>query len=212
MANRPAVTVANSKRMIANKDCYPNLCLKATRTALGIPSKYASAISAWRNIPRSKRHSGIAPPGYPMFFGIGRYGHVVISLDGKGLVASNMSNWYPRGIMKAVSYKLFSNYLGWSTQLNGVDIPPPLVPHTVPTHVYVPAKYVGPIMPNYPTRYPAQIKEVQNRFGLKVDGIYGPKSVAGVVAWQRRHTALGKADGIIGPKTYAYILKNVPRK
>ncbi|MGG3846690.1 peptidoglycan-binding domain-containing protein [Aeribacillus composti] len=41
---------------------------------------------------------------------------------------------------------------------------------------------------------------VQKVVGVKVDGVFGPKTEAAVKAYQRRHGL--KADGIVGPKTW----------
>lgn len=44
------------------------------------------------------------------------------------------------------------------------------------------------------------VEMVQKVVGVKVDGVFGPKTEAAVKAYQRRHGL--KADGIVGPKTW----------
>lgn len=45
------------------------------------------------------------------------------------------------------------------------------------------------------------VRRVQDVVGVKVDGIYGPRTTAAVKAWQRAHELV--ADGIVGPLTRA---------
>ena len=107
-----------------------NLCLRFARMAIGVPARYPTAQSAWNHIPPSRRHRGDAPAGYPEWWntGKGRAGHVGIS-DGRGNVYSNdilkhgKIDLVPR---TRIHGKWGATYLGWSSNLNGVDLPTPI--------------------------------------------------------------------------------------
>ena len=51
------------------------------------------------------------------------------------------------------------------------------------------------------------VRQLQERIGMKVDGIFGPKTEANLRAFQRAHGLL--ADGIAGPNTWA-LLDRIP--
>jgi hypothetical protein len=96
----------------------------------------------------------------------------------------------------------------------GQNMPkPPPVPKPKPKpvpmppvkHMAVPAFKV----PFGPGHKGDDVKAIQRGLGVAVDGIYGPKTRAAVVAWQKRHKALGRADAIIGPKTYKALARPV---
>jgi hypothetical protein len=102
-------------------------CLKICRQAWKIPVKYPSAIVAWNNIPR--KHKFIdpmkAPVGATHFWKGGKFGHVAIQSDKSGYVWSTdlpikdrVGKIYYTEITKRWRFK----YLGWTTQLNGVDL------------------------------------------------------------------------------------------
>ena len=44
-------------------------------------------------------------------------------------------------------------------------------------------------------------KKIQKIVGVRVDGVFGPKTTAAVRAWQKKQGLV--ADGIVGPKTWA---------
>jgi peptidoglycan hydrolase-like protein with peptidoglycan-binding domain len=54
------------------------------------------------------------------------------------------------------------------------------------------------------SKHAADVKYVQKKLGVATggaDGIFGPKTKAAVIAFQKKHGLT--ADGIIGPKTWA---------
>lgn len=200
--------IAKAKAFSVALAMYPGLCLKFVRTCLGIPAKYPSAIAAWRAIPGSKKHTGYAPKGYPMFYNIGIFGHVVISNgDGKN-VWSNITA--DHGYIKLVIWTMFGKYLGWATQLNGVDIKfdePPKPPAKPPAWRNAP--YGGRVIK--PGVKGNDVKELQFHMGHKVTGVLSTIDAAAidkfVLANNRRYPRgtkgyLGAADHTAGPKTY----------
>jgi len=198
MVNTPAQAVARAKLMVARGELFPGLCLKAVRTDLGVPSKYGSAIEAWRNTPSAHRHKGPTPAGYPIFYDIGPYGHVVLS-DVDGFVYSNMSgDRHHPGIVQRVKRGYFGGDLGWATQLNDRDLTPP---------TYGPPRYDGPY---YPGAVDPAIREVRRHLLLPAGNVYDPATVAAVKRYKNRHPYLildGGRAAYIGPRTYASILK-----
>jgi hypothetical protein len=131
--------VSNAWRSAAVKDvkagdpAWRGLCLKRARTLLGVPAKYPSAIVAWRHVKKADRHtSSTPPPGVPVFWSIGKYGHVAVS-DGDGKCFS--TDIKRRGRLDLVPISLIgarwgATYLGWAETLNGVRVydPPPPAP------------------------------------------------------------------------------------
>lgn len=194
---------------------FPGLCLQFVRLCLGIAAKYPSAIAAWRAIPGKYKHSGIAPKGFPMFYNIGQFGHIVLS-DGTGDVWSNITA--DMGFIRKVAYKYFGNYLGWAEQLNGVLIKydePPAPPKPKPK----PPKWRGAKYPGKIIKRGSRgdhIKELQFHlgFGTKPSGVVDSKTVAAidrfVLANNKKHKRgqrgyLGAADHTAGPKTFKAI-------
>lgn len=103
---------------------WHGLCLKFARTMLGIGPRYSSAIAAWNGA--AGHHHGDADPagGVPVFWRVGRYGHVAISAGGGWCWSTDIKR---RGQVDKVPIGYISkhwgaHYLGWSDQLNGVDL------------------------------------------------------------------------------------------
>jgi hypothetical protein len=75
-----AVALAEKDRASRN---WQGICLVFTRTCLGVPARYASAIIAWTRVTPSNRHGGTNPPqGVPVFWDVGVHGHVALSAGG----------------------------------------------------------------------------------------------------------------------------------
>jgi len=204
--NTPTVALSIAQRLHDTFAKYPGLCLKFVRTCLGIPSKYGSAIIAWRAIPVQYKHSGVAPKGYPMFYNIGKYGHIVLSC-GDGTVWSNITA--NMGLIQKVKYTMFGNYVGWSNSLNDVTWPLPVIHTPVPIPIWRTAKYGGRLIRLGVTG--SDVKNLQFHLGNKVTGKVTALDVADIDAFvlanNRKYpkgTAgyLGMADHTAGPKTY----------
>lgn len=104
------------------------MCLKYVRAeAWRIGSLYGSAIDAWYGAV--DRHPGDRRPpvGAPMFYSGGAYGHIVVcaksdtenmrgtDMPSSGRVSENDLDWPVNNWGQ--------NYLGWASDLNGVDLP-----------------------------------------------------------------------------------------
>lgn len=102
-------------------------CLRASRTAWGLPGGWNSANDWWAAVPAAHRHSwSTAPPlGAPVFFAGGNWGHIGLS-DGRGglwhtdgptadRIGHTSINW-PRDRWG------FRNG-GWASWLNGRALP-----------------------------------------------------------------------------------------
>jgi hypothetical protein len=103
----------------------PGWCLKFVRgPAWEIGGLYGSAIDAWHGAVH--RHPGDRNPpvGAPMFYSGGTYGHIVVARPG-GMRSTDCEH---SGHVSdaAVDWPVHAwgqTYLGWSEDLNGVDLP-----------------------------------------------------------------------------------------
>ena len=55
-------------------------------------------------------------------------------------------------------------------------------------------------------RHSRDVAAMLESYAKNADGIFGSKTEAAVIKWQKDHPVCGKPDGIIGPKTWASIL------
>lgn len=103
------------------------MCLKTCREAWKIPAKYPSAIVAWNNVPAKHKHLDPmkAPIGATHFYKGGKYGHICIQSDKPGYVWTTdlpVKDTIGKIYYTCVTDAWGSKYLGWTTQLNGVDL------------------------------------------------------------------------------------------
>lgn len=111
---------------------WSGMCLKFTRTCLGVGALHASAFEAWRaagGALGANTHTLLAAPaGVPVFWSGGPhgYGHVAIA-DGQGYVWSSdilRAGKVDRVAISKIHDKWGLKYLGWSETLNGVRVHP----------------------------------------------------------------------------------------
>jgi hypothetical protein len=123
VASSAAEAIDNAQ---ATTRCDPGYCLRYVRTWLEIGSHYASAIDAWNGA--AYRHPGDRnpPPGVPLFYAGGQYGHIVLGLH----QAPNMRTTDAPSSGKVTTQEIAwceqawgYDYLGWTEDLNTVTIP-----------------------------------------------------------------------------------------
>lgn len=100
---------------------WSHRCLQAVRTCFGIPARYQSAQEAWEH---SEQRSGPPPLGAPIWFRVGKLGHIAIAAE-PGMCWT--IDFRRRGRFDHVSTwtlaQRWGPYLGWSSTLNGQPIP-----------------------------------------------------------------------------------------
>lgn len=176
------------------------LCLQFTRTALDVPAKAGSAIEAWSDVAAGDRHGGQnPPPGVPVFWRIGRWGHVAVSAGGGYVWSTDILR---KGKVDKVSIAYLSNrwgatYLGWAETLNGkrVYTAAAKVPKQVTVHVrnIREAAEHDPAAAAKKALHPAEVGVVEKALAAEgllddrwIDGSWGTKTEAAWKRWQKR--------------------------
>jgi hypothetical protein len=104
---------------------YRGLCLRAVREAYGVAAMHPTARAAWQAIPDAQRFRSAPPVGVPLYWKVGEYWHIGVSL-GSGvcwstdILRSGRFDVVPIGLLER---KWGADYLGWSRLLNGVLLP-----------------------------------------------------------------------------------------
>lgn len=121
------VQAVTNMRKLEGKSGYKGWCHRTCQNAWKLPVKYASAIDAWNHVPLKHRHTDIknAPVGAPIFFEIGKFGHVVLQSDKKGYVIGTDSP--TKDYVGEVRLSWFQKNwgvkpLGWASQYNDVNL------------------------------------------------------------------------------------------
>lgn len=156
------MTAESGEAALANADRYDTydvgMCLKWVRTDWEIGSLYASAIDAWNGA--YKKHPGDRnpPTGAPCFYRGGTYGHIVIArrhdsarmrstdCQSAGQVNDESIGW--------PEYAWGDTYLGWTEDLNGVDLPIGAQPEEDDMPEYAHAKHNAKVNLKADTWYP----------------------------------------------------------
>lgn len=118
--------VANANRYKTNQ---PGMCLMYVRTWLGIPAGNPDAIAAWnsakvKHVNGRDKDAQHPPKGAPVFWRNG-HGHIALAVNNdygrstdtpsSGQVGTREGDWW------RVNWR--KDYLGWTEDLNGVQIP-----------------------------------------------------------------------------------------
>lgn len=124
------MTADSPVEAMANADTYTSydvgMCLKYVRgPCWEVGSFYASAIDAWNG--SAKKHPGDRhpPAGAPLFYSGGTYGHVVIAKGGDRMRSTDCTS-SSRVSDADLDWPVDTwgdTYLGWTGDLNGVDLP-----------------------------------------------------------------------------------------
>lgn len=97
-------------------------CLEMVRTSLGVPGGVRTAALSYA--ATKKRHDGTPPPGVPVWWSGGQYGHVALSAGG-GMAWSNdilRKGKIDKHPIDLIARKWGFTYKGWSEDVNGVDV------------------------------------------------------------------------------------------
>lgn len=101
------------------------VCLEFTRTCLGVGPRFGSAIIAWSHVPKDERHGGAnPPPGVPVFWQIGAFGHVAISAGGGYVWSTDIlrKGQVDKVRIGFITQHWNATYLGWAESVNGVRV------------------------------------------------------------------------------------------
>lgn len=211
-----AVAYARGEVTAPDKN-YFRLCDHFTSWCYGYAgSGYASAIVHWRAIEPAQKHTtGIPPAGALVFWEIGKWGHVAVSL-GDGTVASN--DIHVKGQISIAHIGEFATkwgakYLGWTTPVfyNAFGSNPNPAPVIAPPAPPAPVKPKPPVVkppvkpkPTQPThvisvfnvqpgRRNQSVLLLQQALAAEVGldyrsgpGVFGPRTRLAYVKWQRK--------------------------
>lgn len=113
-------------RMGYSGSTWINRCLSFVRQALGAPGIGYGAIDAWNNA-KYKMHS-TPPPGTPVFWAGGRYGHAALSTGGGRIISTD---WPGAGTVSETTISALTSawgkrYMGWTRDINGKLVYPAL--------------------------------------------------------------------------------------
>ena len=111
-----------ARRTVHNK---PGMCLWHVQDWCGAPHRYAGAWIQWENARHKHPGDPHPPPGVPVFFSGGRWGHIALSLGGgmcrstdaggRGVIADRPLSWFGPAWGRP--------YAGWSEDIGGLIIP-----------------------------------------------------------------------------------------
>jgi hypothetical protein len=213
-----AQAVAQARRYRTNR---VGMCLFHVQSWLGAPWSGPYAYWAWQHARHKHPGDKNPPPGVPVYWSGGRYGHIALSVGG-GRVRS--TDWPRRGHVGECTIDQLSRawgkrYAGWAADIGGQNIPG--VGHPAPR----PAPrggggtvrgvaYVSKL--HYGQRNSDSVKALQRRLiqlGFRIaagaTGNYFGQTDAAVRAWQRkigdRPDAAGRSS--IGPRQAARIFR-----
>lgn len=124
---------------------FAGLCLQFVRMCFGLGAVHPSAIAAWNAAGR--RHpttdAGTIPRGVPVFWRIGDFGHIALSLGGGLCLSTDVKRRGRVDIVRidAIREAWGAQLLGWSEDLNGVRVwrnkPAAPAPAPAPEHTNV---------------------------------------------------------------------------
>ncbi len=195
----PLESVARFRRYT---HCTPGQCLHYVSISLGGPFGWPHlgyAADAHRHA-RALHDDTHPPAGVPVYFLGSKYGHITLSV-GAGKVRS--TDYPHRGAIGEVGIMTLARawgreYAGWSEDLVGQMVPGVRM-HNTTSSTYpgfqVHRGSTGDVVRT------VQLRLRQHGYRLAVDGSFGPKTNAAVVAFQKKQGL--KVDGWVGRSTWA---------
>jgi hypothetical protein len=178
--------------------CKQGMCLQIVRNWAGIPSRYPSALAAWKAIPSSARHTGTPPRGSFVYWYSSTFGHIAWSLGG-GMVRS--SDVPSAGRVGNISISDLRrkwprvSYLGWSWQCNGYSAWAPTIDASSILAVAKRAPYTAPgslgnMVKLVEASLAARRDSAGNRF-FPLDAVNTYWGVNTTTAWKKWEARLG---------------------
>jgi len=118
-----ALAAAIRESLHATRD-YRGLCLRAVRQLLAVPARDPNARAAWEATPARDRHEGHPPPGAPIFWAVGRYGHVALSAGAQLCWTTDLLRPGKLDVVPLVQIRHLwgADLHGWTSSLNGVRL------------------------------------------------------------------------------------------
>lgn len=130
MVNSASTAISIAKKWKNSPSSRPfnfrRTCLMITRTALGIPARYPTAISAWNHAKRRHKFNGnynSVPAGVAFFWSGPSYaGHVVLTLGGGLCLTNDLAGpgTYTVAKLSDITRRWGAIPKGWTEDLNGV--------------------------------------------------------------------------------------------
>lgn len=195
-------TIANSRRQEHN---VPNTCLMVVRGWLEIDAQQPDANDAWRAAKHKHPGDRNPPRGAPVFWDTSEFGHIALAITkdlfrstdtkSSGNVATVNDRWHDINWNK--------RYLGWTEDLNGVDIPylrqgDPFRDFRSRGDVYVDKLRVGQTDSDSVRRLRYRLEhhpDIPQDFKPGTGGAYGDVVVKAVKWWQRNVAGIDGAKG-----------------
>lgn len=215
MANKPSVSLAAARAESKKSSSYQvGLCLQHVNNWLNTPHLGGDAARSWRNAKH--KHTDDNPPaGAPVFWtgGSSGHGHIALS-EGGGKISTTD---YPRSGHTGIGVSIHMprdhwslHYAGWSSDLNGADIPGLTTAPPTPGPVVYDAPLQSCVAPG---GHCDQVKDLQRYLVLAGFGpipgaytsFYGAETGAAVARFHVAHPefAAKAHDENIGPHGWA---------
>lgn len=127
----PAIGEARRRSKAKKPTSEPGYCLREVRECYGVGPKAADAIGAWldakhKHIETDPRR---IPRGAPIFWsgGSGGHGHIAIKAGAKNCWSTDIKRpgYFDKVPVSLIAERWGLKLLGWSSDLNGVEVYPP---------------------------------------------------------------------------------------
>lgn len=106
---------------------WQGLCLKASRSAWGLPGGWEDADAWWNACPAEHRHpwTSTPPPGAPVYWRIGAHGHVALATGDGDIYGTDIptNDQVGRSSINAPRDRWGATPVGWASWLNGAALP-----------------------------------------------------------------------------------------
>ena len=204
MVHPPVVALARARRT----ETFPAMnCLVFVRTRYGVgPGALTAALGF--DMTKVRHSDSTPPPGVPVWWHGGEFGHVAISCGGGRVISTD---WPRSGSVGRVGIARLTRdwtkvYKGWSEDINGVTIMKrpkvkfPRLVESAMTHPHEPPAAAGP----GPEDEVALVKAALYCEGLldqryAFDGRFGNRTLSAYAGWQRKVGMEGKTpNGLPG--------------